>query len=83
LLVPSVIDEWVLPLGATSDLTLVSVGVRALGLRHAEAAAARVGADLPVRDIVRLMTGGARAEGGAVETSTIAWLILMFLTCLD
>ena len=83
LFVPSVVDEWVLAFGAAAYFALVSVGVCALGLGRAEAAAAGVGADLPVSDVVRRVAGDARAEGGAVKASAVAWLILMFLTCLD
>jgi hypothetical protein len=83
LFVPPIVDEWVLAFGAAAYFTLVSVGVCASGLGHAEAAAAGVGADLPVPDVVRRVTGDARAECGAVKTSAVAWLILVFLTCLD
>jgi hypothetical protein len=83
LFVPSVVDEWVLAFGAAAYFALVSVGVCASGLGRAEAAAAGVGADLPVSDVVRRVAGDARAEGGAVKASAVAWLILVFLTCLD
>lgn len=39
--------------------------------------------DLPVPDVVRRVAGNARAVGGAVKASTVAWLILVFLTCLN